>query len=225
MPYLYSVQSAMFGTPQIVGYGDDDFAVREIHRDTANTIIRSRHYSGTVVNNSYIHLGVFAGGELLGVLQYGYAMNPASGGGLVEGTANDGWCELNRMWLSDDLPRNSESRAISASIRYIRKRYPKIAFIQSFADGRLGGCGIVYQAANFLYYGSHNSVFWVLPDGTYVHNINMTDTVNNYARIAQTQKHLAKQVTHTQYRYIYWLDKRLQAKCKLPQLPYPKPNA
>ena len=212
----------MFGTPQIIGYGDDGFSVREVHRDVANAIIRSRHYSGTVVNNSYIHLGVFAGDALLGVLQYGYAMNPASGGVLIEGTANDGWCELNRMWLSDDLPRNSESRAISASIRYIRKRYPKIAFIQSFADGRLGGCGIVYQAANFLYYGSHDTVFWVNEHGTYIHKINFTPC-RAATEKARRYKDTATPVTHTQYRYVYWLDKRLAKQCKLKQQPYPKP--
>ena len=54
------------------------------------------------------------------------------------------------MWLSDDAPRNSESRAISYAVKYIRKACPSVVWIQSFADERCGGLGVVYQAANFL---------------------------------------------------------------------------
>ncbi|HYI27571.1 MAG TPA: hypothetical protein VD863_06935 [Bradyrhizobium sp.] len=86
--------------------------MREIDRDLANEIITANHYSRKIVNNTYVHLGVIIAGEMLGVLQLGYALNPASGATIVPGTGNRAYLELNRMWLDDRAPRNSESRQL-----------------------------------------------------------------------------------------------------------------
>ncbi len=66
----------------------------------ARTIIQTKHYSRRFVNNSYLHLGVFSGRDLVGVLQWGYALNPNSGRRVVLGTDNRGYMELNRMWFT-----------------------------------------------------------------------------------------------------------------------------
>ncbi|MEM7213763.1 MAG: hypothetical protein AAF479_18110, partial [Pseudomonadota bacterium] len=136
--YIYDDQLALIGEPPVIGFGSDAFCVSEIMRDVANDLIKRHHYSKRIVSNSKHHLGVFQDGRLLGVLQYGYAMNPASADSVVKGTATDEYLELNRMWLSDVLPRNSESRALSLSIKFLRKRAPKVKWIQSFADERCG---------------------------------------------------------------------------------------
>ena len=57
----------------------------------------------------------------------------------------------------------------SKLIKKLKKKYPKIKWIQSFADERCGGFGIVYQACSFSYFGEHNSLFWTL-DGVIYHN-------------------------------------------------------
>lgn len=163
----------LWGNPMVIGYSNGKIAVKEIPRDKANSIIIANHYSHKIYNASYIHLGVFIGDELVGVLQYGSAMNPASGASVVKGTGIENFLELNRMWLNDKAGRNSESQAISCSLKYIRHRYPKVKWIQSFADERCHCFGIVYQAASFKYYGEHTNVFWEL-DGEYYHNVNMT---------------------------------------------------
>ena len=61
------------------------------------------------------------------------------------------------MWLSDDAPRNSESRAISYALKYIRRACPSVAWVQSYADERCQGLGVVYQACSFLYLGFHKA--------------------------------------------------------------------
>ena len=121
----------------------------------------------------YNHKDVFVDDNLVGVLQYGAAMNPASGNSVVSGTQIENFLELNRMWIDDSAGNTSESQAISCSIRYIKHRYPKVKWIQSFADERCRCYGIVYQACSFSYYGEHANIFWEL-DGEYYHNINMT---------------------------------------------------
>jgi hypothetical protein len=187
--YIYNEQITMFGSREIIGFGNNEFYVKEIDRNLAIKIIKENHYSKKVYAGSSIHLGVFVSNELLGVLQYGAALNPASGPSIVAGTEIENFLELNRMWISDKATQYPESRAISASFKYIRGKYPKVKWIQSFADERCGGFGIVYQACSFDYYGEHTSEFWDL-DGQVYHNIQMTISPNDKKRYNSTVKYL-----------------------------------
>jgi hypothetical protein len=221
--YINSPQGSLFGHKTVIGFGSDSFCVKEIPRDLANKTIVENHYSGKFYNATYIHLGVFMSGDFVGVLQYGYAMNPASGGSVVSGTEMDQYLELNRMWLSDDAPPNSESKAISYSIKFIKNKYPRVEWIQSFADERCNCFGVVYQAANFGFYGEHSAVFWTL-DGTVYHNSLMTRNpkLSKSASVLQSGKERASQESLRQFRYLYFIDKRARKRCLLKQKPYPK---
>jgi len=220
---IYDNQQTLFGAREIIGFGSNDFYVNEIERKLANDLIVKNHYSKKFYNATYIHLGVFICGELLGVLQYGYAMNPASCGSVVEGTQMDEYLELNRMWLDDKAKRNSETKAISYSLRYIRSKFPKIKWIQSFADERCGCFGIVYQAASFSFYGEHVSTFWTV-DGEVYHNSLMTrdPKLSKSAKFLQDNKERATSEELRQFRYIKFLDQRWKQKCLLKEKPYPK---
>lgn len=222
----YLTNPTLFGQPEIVGFGTKSFYVKEMGRILANETIIKNHYSKKVYNATYIHLGLYIEDKLCGVLQYGYAMNPASCGSVVKGTEQDQYLELNRMWLDDIAPRNSESRAISFSIKYIKGKYPKIKWIQSFADERCGGFGIVYQACSFDYFGEHTSDFWEYNNVVY-HNIQMTvkkGTKRYSKEVAELQanKDKATKLTLRQFRYIFFIDKRWKKNCLLKEMPYPK---
>ena len=224
--YIYSSQSSLWGEPGLLGFGSTEFYIKEIDRNLANDIIVKNHYSKKFYNATYIHLGLFVNEEIKGVLQYGYAMNPASCGSVVEGTQKDEYLELNRMWIADNVGEYPESRAISYSLKYIRRKYPKIKWIQSFADERCGGFGIVYQACSFDYYGEHKSDFWEL-DGQVYHNIQMTVSKDSKryageAKYLQENKDKAIKMTLRQFRYIKFLDQREKKKCLLKQEQYPK---
>jgi len=225
--YIFSDQMMMFGSKEIIGFGDSSFSVKEIDRNLAIKTIKENHYSKKVYAGSFIHLGVFVNSKMLGVLQFGAALNPASGGSVVEGTEIDQYLELNRMWISDEATDYPESRAISASIKYIRGKYPKVKWIQSFADERCGGFGIVYQACSFSYYGEHKSEFWEL-DGEVFHNIQMTISVNdtkrynNTVRKLQANKDKAVKMSLRQFRYIKFIDQKWKKKALLKEMPYPK---
>lgn len=223
--YIYNNQNVLFGSRDIVGFSNGKLYVKEIDRGLANDIIVKNHYSHKFTGHSYIHLGVYINSELVGVLQYGYALHPSSGDSIVPGTGNKDYLELNRMWLSDIAPRNSESMAISCSIKYIRGKYPNVGWIQSFADERCGCFGIVYQACSFDYFGGHESVFWEL-DGEVYHNVIKTNSkgwgggyelLNNPANKDRLKKHILRQ-----FRYIKFLNKRSRKKCKLKREAYPK---
>ena len=220
---IYSDQLSMFGAKEIIGFGSNEFHIKEIDRNKANDIFAKNHYSKKFYNATYIHLGVWLNSELVGILQFGYAMNPASCGSIVEGTELDQYLELNRMWLDDKAPRNSESMAISYAVRYIRSKYPKIKWIQSFADERCGGFGIVYQGANFEFYGEHTATFWTLDNEVY-HNSLMTRNpkLSKSAAFLQANKERATSEELRQFRYIYWIDRKWKNKVLLKQKPYPK---
>lgn len=204
--YLYNDQGSLWGSKEVIGFGNFDFYIKEIDRNKAIDIIIKNHYSRKVTQNSNIHLGVFLAGELVGVLQYGYALNPASAGNVVKDTGLCQYKELNRMWIHDKAPRNSESRAISYSIKYMRQKHKAVKWIQSFADERCGGLGIVYQASNFSYYGEHTSVFWEL-EGEWYHNIMMTTKTkpSPSAAFLQANKDRAKAHELRQFRYIFFI--------------------
>lgn len=221
---IYSEQLSLFGDNEIIGYGNNDYCIKMIDRNIANKTIIKNHYSKKVYNGTYINLGVFKDNILMGVLQFGYAMNPASGGSVVKDTRIDEYLELNRMWLDDELGKNSESKALSYSIKFIKNRFKKIKWIQSFADERCGGFGIVYQASNFKYFGEHIATFWEI-DGEWYHNTLMTAKKGKQGKIGdwlQANKHLARGETLRQFRYIYFIKPKEINNCLLKEQKAPK---
>lgn len=216
------------GTLGIAGFGNKDFYIAVIPSKLAREIIIKNHYSKRIVNNSYIHLGVFLNGTLCGVLQFGYMLNQTIYGleKIVRGTRQGEYLELNRMWLDDLAPKNSESKAISYAIKYIKKVFPMVGWIQSFADERCEKLGVVYQAANFLYFGHHKTFFYELNGQTF-HSMLLSVRANNPCprdkyiidNLAQ-----AKKRSLIQFRYIYFIKRSWIARCKVKPLPYPKPN-
>lgn len=224
---MYDNQQTLFGAREIIGFGSDDWHVKEIERKLANDLIVKNHYSKKYFNNSYIHLGVFIDGNLLGVLQYGHLMNPQSSSSIVDGSDSYSCLELNRMWLDDKAKRNSETMAISYSLRYIRSKFPKIKWIQSFADERCGCFGIVYQAASFSFYGEHESEFYIL-DNEYYHSTYFTNTTGKSASKSKKAEETRKRIDEVkkeklrQFRYIKFIDKRWKKKCLLKEQPYLK---
>ena len=130
------------------------------------------------------------------------------------------------MWLADVCPRNSESMAISYAVKYIRRASPSVAWIQSFADERCGRLGVVYQASNFLYLGSHVSPFYFL-DGDYYHNIIMTAhrKSGGRGRMLRENKKRAIPLAYRQFRYVLFLKQSWRKRLRLKIQPYPKPKA
>jgi len=224
--YIYNNQSTLWGEPECLGFGTENFYVKEIPKKISNDIIIKNHYSHKVAGfaTTYIYLGVFYKEQLLGSLQYGFCMNPASAKNIVTGTGIYEHLELNRMWLCDSIDiKYPESQAISYSIKYIKRKHKKIKWVQSFADERCGGFGIVYQACSFSFYGEHLSEFYEL-EGKYYHKIALTNTADNREayRYIRENKDRATKKTLRQFRYIKFLDKREKKKCLLKEKPYPK---
>ena len=200
-----------------------DIVVAPISAADAAKIVKRVHYSGKVVQNSQLHFGVFLNGRLEGAMQFGPSMDKSKVMGLVAGTEWNGFIELNRMAFSDRLPRNSESRALGVAFRMMRKAYPHIEWVLSFADGTQCGDGTIYRASGFvLTQINKNKTLVRLPDGTVAANMTYSKgrhiLENGKAGLAPG----AVPLVGFQMRYIYFLNPAARARLTVPEVPFSK---
>lgn len=218
--------------------------VKPISSQDASRIVKACHYSGKVVQNSQLHFGVFLNGKCGGAMQFGPSLDKRKIQGLVEGTGWNGFIELNRMAFADWLPRNSESRAIAVAMRLIRKSYPHLEWVVSFADGTQCGDGAIYRASGFVLTGiKENTQIWEAPSGEKFSRTSLTDgrsKQQQQARVVASRttltkgKHMEngaasmKQYAEAgwsplpgfQLRYIYFLDPAARSRLTVPVLPF-----
>ena len=147
-----------------------DITVKPVAARDANRVIKALHYSGKVCQNSQVHLGVFLDGKCGGALQFGPSLDKRKLQGLVARTLWNEFIELNRLAFADWLPRNSESRALAYAMRWLRKTYPWLKWVVSFADATQCGDGAIYRASGFVLTAiKKNTDLWQISDGTISH--------------------------------------------------------
>lgn len=213
-----------------------DIILRPIPAGQANDLVRRVHYSGKVVQNSQVHIGVFLHGKLEGAMQFGPSLDKRKIQGLVTGTQWHEFIELNRMAFSDALPRNSESRAIAIAMRLLRQHAPQLKWVISFADATQCGDGTIYRAAGFVLTGiRENGQIIEFPDGLRETRLVLTDP-RRPRRVAVAKMYGAKiggeasllpffavgarAIDGYQLRYIYFIDPSYRARLAVPELPY-----
>lgn len=143
-------------TPPLRSVADHDG--EEVNNDMPFGIITtldSKTAARLVVAQHYLHrkppishaFGLYVHGSLMGVVTYGV---PASRHLQKSAcpTAPDKVLELNRLWLDDALPANSESWFVSRTLRMLPPR-----IVVSYADPLFGHMGYIYRALNFRYAG------------------------------------------------------------------------
>lgn len=196
-----------------------------IQAATARALVREIHYSGKVVNNSQLHLGAFLGDRCLGVMSFGPPMDRSKVLGLVAGTKWTGMLELNRLAFAEALPRNSESRCLAVAFRLIRKHYPHVEWVLSFADGAQCGDGTIYRAAGFWLTGiKPNNQVWRSPDGEVISRTTATKGGHILGNGAASMKPFAdagwRPIAGYQLRYLYPLNQTVKERLTVPIMPY-----
>lgn len=195
-----------------------DIVVKPIKPSDANRLCKLYHYSGKVVPNSQLHFGVFYKGNCEGVMQLGPSINKKGTINLVKGTKWNGFIELNRMAFSDRLPKYSESRAISVMHRILKKHYPHIDWVISFADGTQCGDGTIYRASGYKLVGiAENTALRVNPktgEAMHViqaHHLKLSKEFRNW-----------KPLKGFQLKYIYFLNKKVEHNLNVEPIPFSK---
>lgn len=138
-------------------------------KSEADPIIIKNHYSHKVTKNSFLSFLVYYNEEVQGALQVGYGINPRK-----KGEYNpDEVREFDRMWLSDDMPKFSETITLSLLHNYLRKAHPEIKHLISYADTTVGNEGTIYKAANYRLLKKTKADFYILESGERVHPVTM----------------------------------------------------
>ena len=147
--------------------------------------------------------------------------------------------ELTRLFINDGYGRNIESYTIGESMKMVKRDFPKIRAIISYADGEQNHKGTIYQASNFYYQG--NSSLALMPNFSislkgqpyeWMHSRTVSSTYGSH-----NVDHIKKCIGHTfwrkkestKHRYVYLLGSKVDKKKILKNLkhdflPYPKGN-
>ena len=202
-----------------------DIVLKPISAQEANKLVRRVHYSGKVVNNSQLHIGVFYNGNLDGAMQFGHSLDKRKIQGLVKDTGWHEFIELNRMAFTDVLPRNSESRALSIAMKLLRKYAPQVKWVVTFADGTQCGDGTIYRAAGFVLTGIKENGQILDWDGKLIakktlDNLNYPRPNGKYYSRVLLETGEAHKIPGFQLRYIYFIDPAYRARLTVPELPY-----
>lgn len=215
-----------------------EIRVRPIAAGDARRIIETLHYSGKSVINSQVHLGVFLDGKCGGALQFGPSLDKRKIQGLVPGTPWNAFLELNRLAFADWLPRNSESRALAFSLRWLRATYPWLQWVISFADATQCGDGAIYRASGFVLTGiKENKDLIRRADGSVVHHMTLKSSPlaprpelggRSYYAITGGKYDIHAYAAAVggciqpgfQLRYLYFLDQAARARLAVPVLPF-----
>jgi len=180
-------------------------------------------------------------------MQFGPSLDKRKLRGLVADTPWNGFIELNRMAFSERLPRNSESRALAIAFRLMRKHYPHLQWVVSFADAAQSGDGTIYRAAGFVLTGiKRNDQIWISPSGERFARFSLTDQSSlqqqQSARRVVSRKTVTKgqhilavdgaasmrpyveagwaPIEGYQLRYVYFLDRAAAARLTVPVIPF-----
>lgn len=159
----------------IVGYECKEKGIRlvECDKSQADSVIVPHHFSHKVTMNSCINLLVLYNGKISGAMQIGYGIRPHIK------TERDGVLdyhkvrEFDRMWLSDEMPKYSETICLSLLHHYLKATHKEIKYLISYADTSIGNKGIIYKAANYELVDILKADFYVLPSGERIHPVTM----------------------------------------------------
>jgi|GEM_PF-599102 len=202
-----------------------DLEVRPIPVVVARKLLELRHYLHSLPGGTLLCFGLFAGPRLAGALTVG--AGPALAYHLVEGATRDDCATLTRLWLSDELPHNSESRAISIVLRALR-RHTALKFLVTYADPAAGHLGIIYQATNWLYSGLSEAMSMIdLGDGRVRHSRSVGQVFGTHSTEYLTRRGLQVRLVSqvAKHRYVYFLDPEWRNRLRVPVLSYPERGA
>lgn len=194
---------------EVIGIKSKDLTLKVVDSKIVDPMVKKYHYSHKTTKNRFLSFTV---NEDKGFLQLGYGIRPNLKKSIHPLIDSDNFCEFDRMWLSDDLPKFSESQVISLLLKFIKVVYPNIKFIITYADGSVGNTGVIYKATNAFIIGKVGVDFYILPSGERIHPVSMWHRHKTRAWKALQElypgiKHIKN--TEYQYRFLYILDKKL----------------
>ena len=148
--------------------------VKELDPETAICFVRAYHYSKVIPRLCRKYLGFYEKGVLSGVVILSWGTQPLQTIRKVfpnHRLSTGDYLEIGKMCFLPEKNGDKAfgSRTLSALIGWLRDNTDCL-FLYTLADGIMGKCGYVYQAANFRYLGSFTtSVYRSVQTGEKIH--------------------------------------------------------
>lgn len=228
-------------------FNPEKLVIRPIDKSVAEELIVKNHYSHKW-SLCQVAYGIFfvtdeeckfvEGKEekLIGCMVFGQPVGRSAAESVSELIKVTEVFELTRLFIHDGYGKNIESYCLSRALKYIKRDFPRIKAIITYADGGVGHRGIIYQACGFNYQG--NSALALMPNYSvslvkpykWLHSRTVSSTYGSH-----NVEHLKRKINHTfwrkkessKHRYVCFLCNKVEKKkilknLKHPFLPYPK---
>ena len=194
-----------------------DMIIKEVSVKFARPYIATYHYSQTMPDSTkYVFAGYYKD-KLAGIVVYGMGTGKNQYTALIPSIQKGEYLELTRLWSPDSMPKNTESKLISESLKMLPNQYKLII---SFADGSRMHVGTIYQASNWYYCGiSNGGRVLVTEDGVEKHTRLLGIYKMRHPELKEyTNEEIMKMygwtygVSHGKHRYCYLRGSKKQKK-------------
>lgn len=218
-----------------MNYDVNKISIIAIDRSLAKKVCQERHYMKTFPAGANLFFGIKHEGisALLGVAVFGKSSTTDKKLNLFPGNLkSENIIEMQRLWLSDLLGKNAESKTLSLIISKIKINYHQIKILWTYAGGCKNDCGIVYQSSGFMYLKSEPCDDFYLTRGGEYKNIISALKFGKAPKALKSKEDIAKYlygpgefIKSFRHYYFYPLDKGIRRKMQNKVLPFPKFSA
>ncbi len=201
-------------------------------KNTARKVCKAMHYMKTYPAGAKIDIAMVDRKKVVGICVFGYSSaTDAKARRVLYDVPKSQYIEMQRLWISDDYGKNTESFCLSKIIRLLADTY-KIRVILTHAGGCKNDCGIVYQSSGWLYFGASScDDFYLTRNGEYKSIV----AALRFGRVSQKgktkeqigyelfgERHVINAKRHF---YVYPIDKAIRRRLTKIALPFPKDSS
>ena len=128
-----------------------NYTIQRIDNSVANNYQKERHYLKRK-SQAMFSFGLFNDLDLIGVCIFGIPASVSLCKGIAGIEYKNKVLELNRLYIIDNTPKNTESWFVSKCLKLLKQHTDKFIIV-SYADTSQNHVGTIYQALSFLYTG------------------------------------------------------------------------
>lgn len=188
--------------------------------DAAKFACLNWHYSRKIPSSKLVKIGAWEDGKFIGVVIYSYGANNHIGSpyGLVQQQC----VELTRIALK--AHQSPVSRILAISLRMLKKEFPGLRLIVSYADAEQGHHGGIYQANGWIYTGKATGDDMYMVNGVKTHPKTVFDRYGTRSIPALRAKGINVETIKSsgKGKYLMPLDDEMRQKLQALSKPYPK---
>lgn len=192
------------------------------HEAAKHAVLRW-HYSRQMPAAKLVRIGVWEGGQFVGVILYGSGANRhlSRPFGLKPTEA----CELVRVALAPGR-QHPTSRCLAYSLKMLKRQSPGLQLVVSYADTKEGHLGVIYQATNWIFLGASSQPYLKVR-GKIEHPRSLYDRYGpGGQRIGWLREHVDPHARRVEMpaklKYVYAFSKPLRHQLEATAQPYPK---